>query len=98
MYSWFEFIGWCTKSKEPILPYNLSIAVWRTNGFMPFSKALAQSEMQTASSRLWTLVYVSISYDENLYDTGASTVWNFNNSSQSEIQFCLSMFAKLFFC
>ena len=43
--------------------------------------------MQSASSRIWTRVAVSISYDDNYYTTGTSTgriyvsnttVWNFN--------------------
>ena len=32
---------------------------------MPFLKALVQSETQTASSEIWTLVTNSISYDNN---------------------------------
>ena len=50
--------------KECCLPYYLS-PVERRDGFMPFSRALVQSEMQTASYRVWTLVAVSISYIDN---------------------------------
>ena len=39
---------------------------WERNYvFMPFSTALALSKTQTASSRLWTWVNDSISYDNN---------------------------------
>ena len=38
---------------------------WRRVGFIPFLRALARSEMQTASSRIWTGVADSISCDDN---------------------------------
>ena len=31
--------------------------------------------MQSASSRIWTRVAVSISYDDNHYTTGTSIAW-----------------------
>ena len=34
---------------------------------------LVQREMQWVSSRIWTRVAVSISYDDNHYTTGTST-------------------------
>ena len=34
-------------------------------GFIPFPRLLVQCEMQSASSRIWTRVVVSISYDNN---------------------------------
>ena len=43
----FSKTGCLTKTKEPSRPYNLPI----TGGFMPFPRALMQSETQTASSR-----------------------------------------------
>ena len=50
-----------TKSKERSLLYYLPIAGERTDGFMPFSMTLSQSE--TAQSRIWTRVHESISHD-----------------------------------
>ena len=38
----------------------------RIIGFIPFPRVLALFEMQTASSRIWTRVADSISYDEHL--------------------------------
>ena len=35
------------EAKEPSLPYYFPIAGGRTDGFMPFPEALAQSERQT---------------------------------------------------
>ena len=46
----FSSTGCLTKAKEYRLPYDLRIAeVRRTDGFIPFSTALVQSEIQTAS-------------------------------------------------
>ena len=58
MNSEFSFIltGCPAKVKERNLPYYLHIAEERTDGFMPFPIILEQSERQTASSRIWTLV------------------------------------------
>ena len=39
-------VSYLTKAKGPCLPYYLPIAEERINGFMPFSRALVQSEMQ----------------------------------------------------
>ena len=41
-------------------------------GFIPFPRVLVQCEMQSVSSRIWTRVVVSISYDDNRYTTGTS--------------------------
>ena len=38
----------------------------RTNGFMPFPRIFALSEIQTVSFGIWTRVVDSISYDDNL--------------------------------
>ena len=41
-------------------------------GFIPFPRVLVLCEMQSFSSRIWTRVAVSISYDDNHYITGTS--------------------------
>ena len=41
----FSKTGCLTKAKEPSLPYYLPIAGARTDGFIPFPKALGQTEM-----------------------------------------------------
>ena len=41
-------------------------------GFIPFPKVLVQCEIQSALSRIWTRVAVSLSYDDNHYTTGTS--------------------------
>ena len=40
--------------------------------FIPFPRVLVLCEMQSVSSRIWTRVVVSISYDDNCYTTGTS--------------------------
>ena len=62
------------KAEEPSLPYYLPIAGGRIIGFIPFPTVLVLSEMQSISSRIWTRVAVSISYDDNYYTTGTSCV------------------------
>ena len=54
--------------KEPSLCFYLSKAGGRTIELIPFPRVLAQWEMQTALSRIWTWVAVFISYDGN-YNT-----------------------------
>ena len=54
------------------LPYYLPIAGGRIIGFIPFPRVLVLCEMQSVSSRIWTRVVVSISYDDNHYTTGTS--------------------------
>ena len=61
-----------SKAEEPSLPYYLPIAGGRIIGFIPFPRALVLCEMQSVSSRIWTRVVVSISYDDNHYTTGTS--------------------------
>ena len=63
----FLLLDWLPKAKEPTLLYYSSIARGRTDRFMLFSRALAQSEIQTAWPRTWTWVAGSISYDDNHY-------------------------------
>ena len=52
--------GCLIKAKEPRLFYYLAIAGGKRKGFLPFLRALAQSEMQTVPSRLWTQVANSL--------------------------------------
>ena len=61
-----------SKAEEPSLPYYLPIAGGRIIGFIPFPRILVLCEMQSVSSRIWTRVAVSISYDDNHYTTGTS--------------------------
>ena len=68
----FSLTSCLTKAEEPSLPYYLSIAGWRLIGFIPFPRVLALCEMQSVTSRIWTHVTVSISYDDNYYTTGFS--------------------------
>ena len=49
-----------TKAEEPSLPYYSLIAGGRIIGFIPFPRVLVLCEMQSASSRIWTRVTVSI--------------------------------------
>ena len=49
------------------------LAGGRMIGFIPFPRVLVLCEMQSVSSRIWTRVVVSISYDDNHYPTG--TLW-----------------------
>ena len=55
-----------TNVKELSLFYHLSIAEGRTVGFITFSRIIILCEMQTLS-RIWTLVILSISYNNNHY-------------------------------
>ena len=68
----FPLTSCLTKAEEPSLPYYLPIAGGRIIGFIPFPSVLVLCEMQSASSRIWTRVAVSISYDDNHYTTGTS--------------------------
>ena len=47
----------------------LSIADEKNEGFPPFLRALSRSETQKASSRTWTRLAMSISFDDNQYAT-----------------------------
>ena len=49
----FFFLDWLPNKAKNLNPsYYLLIARGRTNGFMPFPRALAQSEMQKISSSI----------------------------------------------
>ena len=64
----FSFSTSClTKAEEPSLHYYLPIAGGRIIGFIPFPRVLVLCEIQSVSSRIWTHVAVSISYDDNHY-------------------------------
>ena len=63
-----------TEAEEPSLPHYLPIAGGRRIGFIPFPRVLVLCEMQSVSSRIWTCVAVSISYDDNHYTTGTSQI------------------------
>ena len=58
------------KAEEPSLPYYLPLAGGRIIGFIAFQRVLVLCEMQSVSSRIWTLIAVFISYDDNHYITG----------------------------
>ena len=68
----FSWTSCLTKAEEPSLPYYLPIAGGRIIGFIPFPRVLVLCEVQSVSSRIWTHVAVSISYDDNHYTTGTS--------------------------
>ena len=57
--------------KSPVCPTNLLLAGREIVVFVPFPRVLAQWEMKTASSRIWTRVAVFISYDGIHYPTNA---------------------------
>ena len=68
----FSLTSCFTKAEEPSLPYYLPIAEGGNFRFIPFPSVLELCEMQSVSSRIWTCVVVSISYDDNYYTTGTS--------------------------
>ena len=70
----FSWTSCLSKVEEPSLSYYLPIAGGRIIAFIPFPKILVLCEMQTASSRIWTRVAVSISYDDNHYTTDTSII------------------------
>ncbi len=68
----FSYTSFLTKAEEPSLSYYLSIVGGRIIGFIPFPRVLVLCEMQSVRSRIWTRVAVSISCDDNHYNTGTS--------------------------
>ena len=58
--------------KNLVCPTILPIAGGRIIGFIPFPMVLVLCEMQSVTSRIWTRVAESISYDDNHYTTGTS--------------------------
>ena len=71
----FSYTRCRTKAEKPSLPYYLPIDGGRIIGFIPFPIVLVLCEMQSVSSKIWTRVAVSISYDDNHYTTGTSLIW-----------------------
>ena len=65
----FSLTSCLTKAEEPNLSY-LPIAGGRIIGFIPFPRVLVLWEMQSVSSRIWTRIVASNSYDDNHYTTG----------------------------
>ena len=61
-------------AEEPCLSYYLPIAGERIIGFIPFPRVLVLCEMQSVSSKIWTRVAVSISYEESHYTMGTSKI------------------------
>ena len=72
----FSYTSCFTKAEEPSLPYYLPMAGGRIIGYIPFPRVLVLCEMQSVSSRIWTSVAVSISYDDNNCTTG--TFWTYD--------------------
>ena len=70
----FSWTSCLNKAEEPSLSYYLPIAGGRIIGFIPFPMVLVLCEMQSVSSRIWTRVAVSNSYDDNHYSTCTSTI------------------------
>ena len=70
LHMWLYNTSCLTKAEEPSLPYYLPKAGGRIIGFIPFPRVLVIYEMQSVSSRIWTRVVVSISYNDNHYTTG----------------------------
>ena len=66
----FSYTSCLTKAEEPSLSYYLPIAGGGIIGFIPFPRVLELCEMQSVSSRIWTRVAASISYDDNYFTTG----------------------------
>ena len=92
----FSLTTCLTNAEEPSLPYYLPIAGGRIIGFIPFPRVLVLCEMQSVSSRIWTRVAVSISYDDNHYTKGTSLVLQSGHSlgvgsySSAEVQLVYS--------
>ena len=71
----FSLTSCLTKAEEPSQSYYLPIVGGRIIGFLPFPGVLVLCKMQSVSSRIWTCVAVSISYDDNHYTTGTFFYW-----------------------
>ena len=66
----FSKTGCITKAEEPSLHYYSPIARGKIIGFVHLGKVWVLCEMQSALSRIWTQVAVSISYDNNHHTMG----------------------------
>ena len=83
--------------KNLVCPTILPIAGERIIGFIPFPRVLVLCEMQSVSSRIWTCVAVSISYDDNHYTMGTLIFMHHSFfSSRSRFKY-LSIFCSLLF-
>ena len=69
------YIGCYTKIKELSLPYYLSIARRRIAGCIPYPSVSVQYKMYIASSRIWTWITVSFSYDNSHNITNAANIY-----------------------
>ena len=65
----FSLTSCFNQAEELSLSYYVLISGGRIIGFIPFPRTLVLCEMLTVSSRIWTRVAVSISYDDNHYTT-----------------------------
>ena len=68
----FSLTSCQTKPQEPSLPYYSFLGGGITDWFIPLSRTLPWSEIQTASFMIWTPVSGSISCKDNYYATYAS--------------------------
>ena len=96
----FSLTSCLTKAEEPSLSYYLPIAGGRIFGFIPFPRVLVLCEIQSASSRIWTRIAVSISYDDNHYTTGTSYCYTMDISViewKTESPFYISDLVKISF-
>ena len=70
----FSWGGCHNKVKESSQTHYLPIAGGRIILFIPFSRVLMLSEMQIAQSRFWTMITMSITYNDILYTRNASKI------------------------
>ena len=81
-----------TKVEEPSLPYYLPITGGRIIGFIPFPRVLVLCEMQSVSSKIWTRVAVSFSYDGSHYTKSTSRQYFYRQG----FNFCWKLFFSRF--
>ena len=94
----FFYTSCITKAEKPSLPYYLRIARGRIIGFIPFPRVLVLCEIQSGSSRIWTCVTVSISYDDSHYTTGTSDwYWKFSFDARRIMGYLISFYLIYFF-
>ena len=74
-YNRLEFGVFLLLDRLPSLPNYLLISEGRIAGFIPFPRVLVICEMQAVSSGIRTRVGVSISYDDDNYNTSTSVGW-----------------------
>ena len=82
----FSSISCLTKAEEPSLSY-LPIAGGRIIEVIPFPRVLVLCDKQSVSSRIWTRVAMSISYDDNHNTTeNSSTIVPLHKNAASNIE------------